>query len=110
MKKKNLKKYELYSIEALRRKPKSNVLISATPIYMHETFGSMEELEKALPVLAEKLNEEFVHLHIIEIDENNNPCGVAGVVLGDKEGGLCIDCAEWDERVLASVAFNEEWV
>lgn len=110
MKKKNIEKYELYSIEALRHKPKSNILISATPIYMHETFNSMEELKKELPTLTKKLDDEFVHLYIIEIDENNNPCGIAGVIYGDEEGNLGIDCAEWDERVLASVAFNEEWV
>lgn len=73
-----------------------------------------------------KYPKELEELYLIKFDENDNPISIHGMVFGecenwfdeslnilDKPRGVLppyLDSAEYDYRVIASVAFKKDWV
>lgn len=71
-----------------------------------------------------KYPKEMEELYIIKFNDNDEPIGIHGMVFGScpleesdelyqeygKELPPALDGAEWDFRVVASVAFNEDWI
>lgn len=101
-----LKLFRIYDVEY-----DENCVISAKKQFV----ADLKDEDEAL-----KYPKEMENLYIIKFNENDEPIGIHGMVFGScpleksdelyKEDGSQIppslDVAEWDFRVIASVAFN----
>lgn len=96
--------YAVYNIIVTEQN--ENVIYKAKANMMYGYFSSMEELKDYMADNKVGSNDVF---YIIRFNDGE-PLNVAGMILGCYEGEPFYDCAEYDFRVIASVAFGKNLV
>lgn len=96
--------YAVYNIVVTEQN--KNVIHKAKADMMYGYFSSMEELRGYMDDDRVRNNDVF---YIIRFNDGE-PLDVAGMILGCYEGKPFYDCAEYDFRVIASVAFGKNLV
>ena len=96
--------YAVYNIVVTEQN--KNVIHKAKADMMYGYFSSMEELRGYMD--DDRVGNDDV-FYIIRFNDEE-PLDVAGMILGCYEGKPFYDCAEYDFRVIASVAFGKNLV
>lgn len=96
--------YAVYNIVVTEQN--ENVIHKAKADMMYGYFSIMEELKNYMDNGRVKSDDVF---YIIRFNDGE-PLDVAGMILGCYEGEPFYDCAEYDFRVIASVAFGKNLV
>ena len=96
--------YAVYDIVVTEQN--ENIIYKAKADMIHGYFSSMEELKGCMADGKVGSNDVF---YIIRFNDGE-PLDVAGMILGCYEDEPFYDCAEYDFRVIASVAFGKNLV
>lgn len=96
--------YAVYDIVVTEQN--ENVIHKAKADMMYGYFSSMEELKDYMADDRVRSDDIF---YIIRFNDGE-PLDVAGMILGCYESRPFYDCAEYDFRVIASIAFGKNLV
>lgn len=97
--------YSVYDIDVTEQE--NNIILQAKASKMFENFESFQDVQNYFNKHLEKIKDGCYYIICFN---GNEPIKVSGMILGRDEYGWIFDVAEWDFRVIASVAFGKDLI